>query len=53
MHHMAVRQNETVRRENESRTGPATPPVVLDLHFDDRRTDTLRGSNNRFGISIE
>ena len=64
MHHVAVRQNKAVRREDEAgaaaaqlhRTGWRWLPIIRslsDFNIDDRWADPLRRRGHRSGIGIE
>src|SRR2546427_8595529 len=65
MHHVAVRQNEPVRREDEAGTAPLHLPgkpricraaalqPMQHVDIDDRRADLLRRSYDRLRISVQ
>ena len=53
MHNMAVRQNESVRCEDETRTGPAMFSLMKDFDFNDSRADSLSRRDYGFRIGIE
>src|SRR2546425_2399544 len=65
MHHVAVRQNEPVRREDEAGTAPLHLPgkpricraaalqPVQHVDIDDRRADLLRRSDDRPRVSVQ
>jgi hypothetical protein len=47
--HMTVRHEQTVRREEESRSGT----LLSDFELDDRRRDGFDGADNRGGVGVE
>ena len=53
MNDVAVREDEPIGREHETRTGSAAFSLLADLNVDDSRTYTLGSRNDSFGISIE
>ena len=50
--HVAVCQNESIRRENKPRTGSVAPALLVHFNLDDRRAYTFGGRNNGFGIGV-
>src|SRR6266487_4894342 len=58
MHHVAVGENKTVRRDDETRSAsaaflPTAPAALANVNLHHRRTDLLRRAGDGIGISVQ